>query len=109
MNYYYRNTISDFLLQSTDEIIGTITRSNEYDVVFQQNKSWEQQIPVLKNALSVFDGEIFFEFSIPRMGNTRFLRTNPIIPVGDILVLAGDIGLFKVVSIKSLTGKHFLR
>jgi len=25
--------------------------------------------------------------------NTCFLRTNPIIPVGDILVLAGDIGL----------------
>ena len=68
MNYYYRNTISDFLRRTTDKIIGAITRSNEYNVVFQQNKSWEQQIPILKNALQEFDGEIFFEFSIPRMG-----------------------------------------
>jgi len=68
MNYYYRNTISDFLQRSTNEIIGGITRSNEFDTTFLQNKSWEQQIPILKNALVGFEGEIFFEFSIPRMG-----------------------------------------
>lgn len=68
MNYYYRNTISGFLQRSTDEIIGSITRANEFDVTFFQNKSWELQIPILKNALQDFQGEIFFEFSIPRMG-----------------------------------------
>jgi hypothetical protein len=68
VNYYYRNIISDFLQRSTDEIIGSITCSNEFDATFLQNKSWEQQIPILKNALSEFDGEIFFEFFIPRMG-----------------------------------------
>jgi len=68
MNYYYRNTISNFLRRTTDEIIGAITRSNEFDATFLQNKSWEQQIPILKNALQDFEGEIFFEFSIPRMG-----------------------------------------
>lgn len=68
MNYYYRNTISDYLIRSTDEIIGSITRSNEFDASFLQNKSWEQQIPILKNALIGFEGEIFFEISIPRMG-----------------------------------------
>jgi hypothetical protein len=68
MNYYYQDTISDFLQKSTNEIIGSITRSNEFDVTFLQNKSWEQQILILKNALQCFEGEIFFEFSIPRMG-----------------------------------------
>jgi DUF2075 family protein len=68
MNYYYRNTISDFLQRSTDEIIGLLTRSNEFDATFLQNKSWEQQIPILKSALQGYEGEIFFEFSIPRMG-----------------------------------------
>ncbi|MDR0682668.1 MAG: DUF2075 domain-containing protein, partial [Dysgonamonadaceae bacterium] len=68
MNYYYQDTISDFLQKSTNGIIGSITRSNEFDVTFLQNKSWEQQIPILKNALQSFEGEIFFEFSIPRMG-----------------------------------------
>jgi len=68
VNYYYRDTISNFLRKSVDEVIGSITRSNEFDTTFLQNKSWEQQIPILKNALNGFDGEIFFEFSIPRMG-----------------------------------------
>ena len=68
MNYYYRNTISGFLQKNTDEIIGSITRANEFDVTFFQNKSWETQIPILKDALQDFQGEIFFEFSIPRMG-----------------------------------------
>ena len=68
MNFYYRDTISDFLRKSTDEIIGSITRSNEFDSTLLQNKSWEQQIPILKNALQGINGEIFFEFSIPRMG-----------------------------------------
>lgn len=68
MNYYYRNTISNFLQKSTDEIIGSINRASEFDVIFFQNKSWELQIPILKNALQDFQGEIFFEFSIPRMG-----------------------------------------
>jgi len=68
MNYYYRNTISNFRQSNTNEIIGAITCSNEFDGTFLQNKSWEQQIPILKNALQDFEGEIFFEFSIPRMG-----------------------------------------
>jgi len=68
MNYYYRNTISDFLKSSTDEIIGSINRANEFDSSFLQNKSWEQQIPILKKSIQGVDGEIFFEISIPRMG-----------------------------------------
>jgi len=68
MNYYYRNTISEFLEASINEIVGLITRSNEFDAKFLQNKSWELQIPILKTALASFEGEVFFEFSIPRMG-----------------------------------------
>lgn len=68
MNYFYRNTIQAFLSSSTNEIIGEITRSNEFDVTFLQNNSWTQQIPILKSELRDFEGELFFEFSIPRMG-----------------------------------------
>jgi DUF2075 family protein len=68
MNYLYHETIDNFLLSSTNEIVGTITRSNEFDVTFLQNKSWEQQIPILKKALIEFEGEILFEVAIPRMG-----------------------------------------
>lgn len=68
MNYYYRNSIQRFLKSSADEIIGSMTRANEFDATFLQNKSWELQIPILKKALVEFDGEVYFEFSIPRMG-----------------------------------------
>lgn len=68
MNYYYRNSIQNFLKASNNVIIGTMAISNEFDATHLQNKSWELQIPVLKSALDNFKGEIFFEFSIPRMG-----------------------------------------
>ena len=68
MNYYYKNTIQNFLASSVNEIVGVITRSNEFDSTRQQNRSWEQQIPILKKELQNFEGEILFELAIPRMG-----------------------------------------
>ncbi|NLD37311.1 MAG: DUF2075 domain-containing protein [Desulfatiglans sp.] len=68
LNYYYKDDIQSFLKKSTEEIIGEITLSNTFDSTFNQNKSWEIQISILKEALSGFNGTIFFEFSIPRMG-----------------------------------------
>ena len=35
--------------------------------------------------------------------NSRFLRNNPIIPVGDILLLAGDIGNLKITNVLGIT------
>lgn len=68
LNYYFKDSIQTFIRKSTEEIIGQITISNQFDSTFNQNKSWEIQIPILKEALRKFDGTIFFEFSIPRMG-----------------------------------------
>jgi len=68
LNYYYSDSIDQFLLKSTEEIIGSITLSNQFDSNQNQNKSWEQQIPLLKKSLIGFVGTLFLEFSIPRMG-----------------------------------------
>jgi DUF2075 family protein len=68
LNYYFKDTIESFQLKSAEEIIGLITMSNQFDSSINQNKSWEQQIPILKEALTGYKGTIFFEFSIPRMG-----------------------------------------
>lgn len=54
--------------ESANEIIGAISRANQFDTTLLQNKSWEQQILILKRALQGHSGTIFFEFSIPRMG-----------------------------------------
>jgi len=68
LNYYFQDSIEGFLLKSTEEIIGFITLANQFDSTTNQNKSWELQIPILKNALNGYTGTIFFEFSVPRMG-----------------------------------------
>jgi hypothetical protein len=68
MNFYYKDTIKNFLQNSTNEIIGAITIANPFDSSYQQNRTWEQQIPILKYTLQGFEGEIFFEIFIPRMG-----------------------------------------
>ncbi len=68
LNFYYNDTIESFLQRTTEEIIGFITMANQFDSNSLQNKSWEQQIKILKESLTDLDGTIFFEFSIPRMG-----------------------------------------
>jgi DUF2075 family protein len=68
LNYYYRDNIQSFIRKRSEEIIGQINIFNQFDSSMNQNKSWEIQIRILKEALHNFDGTIFFEFSIPRMG-----------------------------------------
>lgn len=68
LNYYFIDSIDQFQLKSTNEIIGQITLSNQFDATSNQNQSWEHQIPILKDSLNGYSGTIFFEFSIPRMG-----------------------------------------
>jgi len=68
LNYYFKDTIESFLSKSNEEIIGSITMANQFDATMNQNRSWEQQLPILQKALNGYNGTIFFEFSIPRMG-----------------------------------------
>lgn len=54
--------------KSTNEIIGQITNENQFDSNRNTNQSWRSQIEILKETLIDLQGELFFEFSIPRMG-----------------------------------------
>lgn len=68
LNFYFKDTIECFLRKSAEEIIGAITLSNQFDTTLFQNKAWKEQIEILQKALAPYQGTIFFEFSIPRMG-----------------------------------------
>jgi DUF2075 family protein len=81
LNYYFKDTIESFQIKSNEEIIGLITISNQFDSTSNQNKSWEQQITILKKALYGLSGTIFFEFSIPRMGK----RIDSLIIIGNVV------------------------
>ena len=60
LNYYYKDTIRSFKEKSTAEIIGTITLKNQFDSTPLQNKSWAQEIDILKASLGDYEGTIFF-------------------------------------------------
>lgn len=65
---FYSSSISDFLLSSSDLILGTLADNNEFSLEQTQRLAWKEQIRILKQVLQKFDGKIFFEYSIPRMG-----------------------------------------
>lgn len=66
---YYSNTISDFLIDDNDKILGQLIRNHDFATENLQRNSWVKQISILKSQLLPFkQGQIFFEFSIPRMG-----------------------------------------
>lgn len=79
--YYYGDSISDFLRKSTSSIIGEITQSDAFDFNQNQNRAWAAQIEILQKVLYGFEGELFFEFSIPRMGK----RVDAILLIEDVV------------------------
>lgn len=68
LNYYYSDTIAEFQKKSTETIIGEISINGRLGHINTELYAWEFQIKVLKSILIKYDGSLFFEFSIPRMG-----------------------------------------
>ncbi|KMQ50585.1 hypothetical protein CHISP_2436 [Chitinispirillum alkaliphilum] len=65
---YYSDSISNFLLTSQEEILGKLASANTFDLGQSQRDAWKEQITILKNTLNGRVGNIYFEYSIPRMG-----------------------------------------
>lgn len=86
---YYSSSIAQFLDTSTDEILGTLTRNSGFTVEPTQRDSWLEEIAILKTALRNLDGQIYLEYSIPRMGK----RIDTVLLIGSALfVLEFKIG-----------------
>ena len=66
--HYYSSTISNFIKARELEIIGALSSSSEFADELTQKEAWRQQIRILKTVLENYDGDIFFEYAIPRMG-----------------------------------------
>jgi hypothetical protein len=65
---FYDATISSFCATSPGEILGILAKNNEFALELTQREAWLQQIHLLKVVLSQYQGSIFFEYAIPRMG-----------------------------------------
>ena len=65
---YYSSTIEEFLRASSEKIYSTLSINNEFTLEQTQRDAWLEEIRILKNVLLTFQGSIYFEYSIPRMG-----------------------------------------
>lgn len=86
---YYDATISDFVRSDPDAIIGKLTQGSEFPVEPTQRDAWFGQIEILKPILSKYEGAVYFEYSIPRMGE----RIDVVLLIGPaIFVLEFKVG-----------------
>jgi DUF2075 family protein len=88
---YYANTIKDFLLDSSNTILGQLARSHTHALEDQQKNAWLKQIDILKKTFKnqMEKGYIFFEFAIPRMGK----RVDNIVIIDDsVFVIEFKVG-----------------
>jgi hypothetical protein len=65
---YYSDSIANFLNATSEKILGTLTKNSEFDVGISQRDAWLEEIEILHTILLTREGEILFEYSIPRMG-----------------------------------------
>lgn len=66
--YFYSNIISNFITTSSQEIFGALAQNSGFADELTQKEAWNQEIKILKEILKDYQGSIFFEYSIPRMG-----------------------------------------
>lgn len=67
--YFFRSSILDFRTLPSDTILGRLAKENPFDLTDLQRNTWLYEFELLKQVLSQYNnGEIIFEFSIPRLG-----------------------------------------
>ncbi len=86
---YYSDSIAIFLKAAPDEILGKLVRSSDFPIEQTQRDAWLEEIAILHQVLSPFQGVVYFEYSIPRMGK----RVDVVILIGPaIFVLEFKVG-----------------
>jgi hypothetical protein len=79
---YYSDTIANFLKSDTDTILGKIAQGSDDSSIRQtQQGAWVQQIEILRPILLKYEGAIYFEYSIPRMGE----RIDVVLLIGAVI------------------------
>ena len=67
---YYFSTIKDFISTNPTSILGELMVHDEFKTTDQQKNAWLKEISILQNQLTDYpEGEISFEYTIPRIGH----------------------------------------
>ena len=71
MRFLYNDNIKVFLNNDVDSIIGSMVNNSHGNLMTTTRESWESEITIMKNTLNLvnnYDGQIVFEYDIPRLG-----------------------------------------
>jgi hypothetical protein len=86
---YYSDSITNFKNAVPDRILGILANNNMFSLEQTQRDAWFEEINILQKALSGFEGAVYFEYSIPRMGK----RIDVVLLIGPVIfVLEFKIG-----------------
>ena len=86
---YYSDSIANFRITTPNEILGILAKNNDFSLEQTQRDAWLEEINILQKVLSRYEGAIYFEYSIPRMGK----RIDVVLLIGPaIFVLEFKIG-----------------
>ena len=68
---YYSSSIADFLKASSEAVLGAILVKDEFRATVEQRNVWRDEIEILKEQLAILgeDGDIIFEYTVPRIGS----------------------------------------
>lgn len=66
--WFFESTIAELGSTDTDAVLGRLAAENPFPLQQTQRDAWLEQIRVLKAVLSPYDGSVFFEYTVPRMG-----------------------------------------
>lgn len=78
---YYQNSIKNFIKDNPNSIFGQLSQNHQHSLEDLQKNAWTKQIDILKSSLADLKGNVYFEFSIPRMGE----RVDNIVIVKDLI------------------------
>ena len=78
---WYAASIGKFLRAAPSTVVGEIVGRCGFDIVADQAEAWRVEIEMLQGQLRGIEGEILFEFSIPRMGR----RVDVVLLVGAVV------------------------
>lgn len=79
--HYYSASIAEFLAASRTDILGTIVSNSGFAIELTENAAWREEIRILQEVLPNVDGQIYFEYTIPRMGR----RIDVVLVIGAVL------------------------
>jgi hypothetical protein len=93
---FYSGSIVDFLGRKPEEILGILAKHADFSLERTQRDAWLGEIGILHSALCPFQGAIYFEYSIPRMGRRIdvVLLIGPVVFVLEFKVGERDFALY---------------